>query len=163
MSELRFDKEVILMHLEAADYTEVLQHMGENLAKHQYVKDSFIPAIVEREKEFATGLPTAGVSVAIPHTDAVHVNHKTISIATLKKPVDFVIMGEESETTPVQIVFMLAMDEPHSQLKLLQDLMKIFQEENFLNQLLQTDNASEMQKQLADKLDLPNFKGGEKL
>lgn len=163
MSELRFDKEVILMNLEAADYIEVLQQMGANLAKHQYVKDSFIPAIIKREKEFATGLPTAGVSVAIPHTDAVHVNHKTISIATLKNPVDFVIMGEETETTPVQIVFMLAMDEPHSQLKLLQDLMKIFQEGTFLNQFLQTNNASELQKQVADKLHLHDFKGGEKL
>lgn len=163
MSELYFGEEVILINLEAADFTEVLQKMGANLAKHHYVKDSFIPAIIEREKEFATGLPTASVSVAIPHTDAIHVNQKTISIATLKKPVDFVIMGEDKETTPVQIVFMLAMDEPHSQLKLLQDLMKIFQEGTFLDQLLQTDNAKEIQKQVICKLNLANLKGGEKL
>ncbi|WP_152655411.1 PTS sugar transporter subunit IIA [Oceanobacillus sp. CFH 90083] len=163
MSELRFDEEVILLNLEAADYTEVLQQMGENLVKHHYVKESFIPAIIEREQEFATGLPTAGVSVAIPHTDAVHVNQKTISIATLKNPVDFVIMGEESETTPVQIVFMLAMDEPHSQLKLLQNLMKIFQEDTFLEQLLLSESVTEMLHQAADKLHLHNFKGGEKL
>lgn len=154
MSELCFDEEVILMNLEAVDFTEVLQQMGENLVQHQYVKDSFIPAIIEREQAFATGLPTAGVSVAIPHTDAFHVNQKTISIATLKNPVDFVIMGEERETTPVQIVFMLAMDEPHSQLKLLQDLMKIFQESAFLDQLLQTNHVKEIKKQVADKLNL---------
>ncbi|WP_077601757.1 PTS sugar transporter subunit IIA [Oceanobacillus sojae] len=163
MSEFRFNEEVILMNLEAADYTEVLQQMGENLVKHHYVKDSFIPAIIEREQEFATGLPTAGVSVAIPHTDAVHVNQKTISIATLKNPVDFVIMGEVSETTPVQIVFMLAMDEPHSQLELLQDLMKIFQEGTFLDQLLQTDSVLDMKKQVTEKLNLSDFKGGERL
>ncbi|WP_080872970.1 PTS sugar transporter subunit IIA [Oceanobacillus timonensis] len=163
MSKLRFNEKVILMHLEADDYTEVLQQMGENLVKQHYVKDSFIPAIIEREKEFATGLPTPGVSVAIPHTDAIHVNQRTISVATLKNPVDFVIMGEEKETTPVQIVFMLAMDEPHSQLKLLQDLMKIFQEASFLNQLLQTEDTLEIQKRVADKLNLSTFKGGEKL
>ncbi|MFS0750557.1 PTS sugar transporter subunit IIA [Oceanobacillus sp. 1P07AA] len=161
MSELHFEEDVILLDLDAEKNDEVLKKMGQNLVDLGYVKESFIPAIIEREEEFATGLPTISVSVAIPHTDAKHVNTKTISVGVLKSPVDFVIMGEDSETTPVQIVFMLAMDEPHSQLSLLQDLMKLFQDESFLQQLVVESDASSVKQLITNKLNLYSFKGGE--
>ena len=136
MSELFFNESVILLDVEGDNKEEVLATIGNNLVERGLVKESFVPAIIKREGEFATGLPTAGVSVAIPHTDVEHVNKKTISVAVLKNPVDFVIMGDDSETTPVQLVFMLAMDEAHSQLSLLQKLMQVFQEEDTLKYLV---------------------------
>lgn len=161
MSELHFEEDVILLDLDVEKNEQVLERMGRNLVDLGYVKESFIPAIVEREKEFATGLPTTSVSVAIPHTDSIHVNKKTISIGILKSPVDFVIMGDDSETTPVQIVFMLAMDEAHSQLTLLQDLMKLFQDESFLQQLIVEKDRRNVKQLTENKLNLYSFKGGE--
>jgi PTS system galactitol-specific IIA component len=158
MSELFFDESVILLDVEGDSKEEILEVIAQNLVDKGLVKESFIPAIIKREKEFATGLPTAGVSVAIPHTDVEHVIRKSISVAVLKKPVDFVIMGDDSETTPVQLIFMLAMDEAHSQLLLLQKLMQLFQDEEVLKFLVNQKNKTEIKSILEEKL---NFVEGD--
>lgn len=161
MSELVFDESVILLDIEGSTKEEVLTAMAGNLVDKGHVKESFIHAIIDREGEYATGLPTAGVSVAIPHTDVEHVNRKTISVGVLKNGVDFGVMGDESETTPVKLVFMLAMDEAHSQLSLLQKLMQIFQDEETLKYLVSQTDKIRIKKLLEDKLDFVALKGGE--
>ncbi|MEN2465748.1 PTS sugar transporter subunit IIA [Ornithinibacillus sp. FSL M8-0202] len=162
MGKLVFDESVILLDVEGETKEAVLETVAQNLVDRGLVKTSFIQAILKRESEFATGLPTAGVSVAIPHTDVEHVNEKTISVAVLKNPVDFVIMGDDSETTPVQIVFMLAMDEAHSQLTLLQKLMQVFQDEQTLRTIVSATDKSTIKTLLEEKLELLAFEGGER-
>jgi len=161
MSDLLFDETVILLDVEGDTKEAVLQTISRNLIDLKVVKESFVDAIIQRENEFPTGLPTAGISVAIPHTDVEHVNRKTISVAVLKNPVDFVIMGDDQKTTPVQLVFMLAMDEPHSQLSLLQKLMEIFQDEDTLRFVVKQRNKTDIINRLAEKLELAALKGGE--
>ncbi|PAV31267.1 PTS sugar transporter subunit IIA [Virgibacillus profundi] len=160
MSDIHFNESIILVDLEAKTKEEVLTAMGENLQKLGLVKESFTPAIIAREGEFATGLPTKGVSVAIPHTDVEHVITKTISFAVLKDPVEFGVMGDPEETTPVKVVFMLAMDQAHDQLSLLQRLMQVFQDEDTLNYLANEKEAVKIKNLLAEKLDFA-FEGGE--
>ncbi|WP_010097381.1 PTS sugar transporter subunit IIA [Ornithinibacillus scapharcae] len=162
MGNLVFDESVILLNVKGETKETVLENIARNLVDKGLVKESFISAILKRESEFATGLPTAGVSVAIPHTDVEHVNQATISVAVLEHPVNFVIMGDDSETTPVQLIFMLAMDEAHSQLTLLQKLMKIFQDEQTLSALVKETNKSNIKNLLEEKLDLRAFEGGER-
>ncbi|KHF41405.1 PTS sugar transporter subunit IIA [Halalkalibacter okhensis] len=154
------DETLILKDIEAANAEEAIRLMAGNLFERGIVKESYIEAIVEREKNFATGLPTKGYSVAIPHTDKEHVNEKAISVAILKDPVDFVIMGEDSETTPVKLVFMLAMDESHSQLELLQRLMQIFQDDETLNSLAHAESKKKIKDSLVNLLNF-QLKGGE--
>ncbi|MFC7321752.1 PTS sugar transporter subunit IIA [Halobacillus campisalis] len=153
MNEVYFDESVILPDIHSATKEEVLTEMSQNLVDKNLVKESFIKAIIEREKEFATGLPTAGFSVAIPHTDIEHVNRKTISVGILKEPVDFGVMGDESETTPVRIVFLLAMNESHSQLSLLQKLMQLFQNEETLRYLVEEKSQKNIKEFIEEKLD----------
>lgn len=160
MSELFFDESIILLDVEGNTKEEVLETIAQNLVDKGLVKESFLPAIIKREGKYATGLPTAGVSVAIPHTDVEHVNRKTVSVAVLKKPVDFVIMGDDSETTPVQLVFMLAMDEAHSQLSLLQKLMEVFQDEEVLKYLVSQKDKTNIKNLLEEKLGFAVLGGG---
>ncbi|WP_188454886.1 PTS sugar transporter subunit IIA [Virgibacillus oceani] len=160
MSTIYFDESIILLDVEAKTREDVLHVMGGNLAKKGLVKMSFIDAIIARETEFATGLPTTGVSVAIPHTDVEHVNQKTISVAVLKDTVEFGVMGDPDETTPVKIVFMLAMDQAHDQLALLQRLMKVFQNAAALNYLANEKSKTNIKNLLAEKLDFA-LEGGE--
>ncbi|WP_252315822.1 PTS sugar transporter subunit IIA [Sinobaca sp. H24] len=153
MTKLFFDESVILLEVIGETKEAVLEEMGRNLIQKGLVKDSFVDALIAREKEFATGLPTAGVAVAIPHTDVEHVNTKTISVGVLKKPVAFGIMGEEEETVGVELVFMLAMDETHSQLTLLQKLMEIFQNEETLKYLMNETNATRIKETIEQQID----------
>ena len=154
------DETLILKDIEVTSAEEAIRLMAGNLFNKGLVKESYIEAIVEREKSFATGVPTKGYSVAIPHTDKEHVNEKAISVAVLKNPVDFVIMGEEKETTPVKLIFMLAMNESHSQLELLQRLMKIFQDDEILNRLAHEESKSTIKDLLLNQLHF-QLKGGE--
>jgi PTS system galactitol-specific IIA component len=153
MRDIFFDESIILLDLEADSKEEVLKIMSDSLAEKGLIKDSYLEAVIAREEEFATGLPTGGVSVAIPHTDVEHVNRKTISIGVLKKPVAFGVMGDPEETVDVELVFMLAMDKADSQLSLLQSLMQIFQDENTLRYLVNEKDKSKIVSLLEDKLD----------
>ncbi|SFQ32478.1 PTS sugar transporter subunit IIA [Salibacterium halotolerans] len=160
MSDLYIDETLILNDLHAADADEALRTMALNLYDHGLVKESYIQAVINREQEFATGLPTKGPAVAIPHTNKEHVHQKTLSIGVLATPVPFGIMGEESETVPVELVFMLAMDDEHSQLSMLQQLMAIFQDEQQLSFFKNTNDKTKQKEALIDALSLSR-QGGE--
>ncbi len=161
MNELYLNESIILLDLEGNTKEEILTSMASNLQNLGLVKETFKDAVIAREKEYATGLPTMGVSVAIPHTDPEHVIKKAISVAVLKETVDFGVMGgDESETTPVKLVFMMAMDEADSQLGLLQKLMQIFQDEEVLLSLANEKNESKIIELLVNKLELSPEGGG---
>ncbi|MBW4081420.1 PTS sugar transporter subunit IIA [Paenibacillus sp. S150] len=153
------DESFILIGVEGECREDILARMAGNLVEHGVVKESYVAAIIERERAYPTGLPTKACSVAIPHTDIEHVNRKAISIGVLKQPVDFVIMGEEEETTPVELVFMLAMDQKHSQLKLLTRLMMIIQNEELLTALSQETSRANIKEIMNAKLQ-PETQGG---
>lgn len=160
MSDMFLDSSIILLDVEEETKEAVLQTMASNLKAKNLVKDTYLDAVIKREQEFATGLPTAGYSVAIPHTDVEHVNQKTLSVAVLKEPVDFGVMGDPVETTPVKIVFLLAMDEANTQLSLLQRLMQIFQDEETLKFLTNERDKEKIVDLLVDKLGISS-EGGE--
>ncbi|RSL34047.1 PTS sugar transporter subunit IIA [Salibacterium salarium] len=160
MSELYLDETLIVDNVEKSTKEGVLRSLATNLYEQGLVKETYIQAIIDREEQYATGLPTKGSSVAIPHTDKEHVKQKSLTIGILDNPVDFGIMGEEQETTPVDIVFMLAMDDEHSQLSMLQRLMKIFQDEDQLLFLKNTKDKTKVVNALHDKLTL-SCQGGE--
>lgn len=162
MSDLYFDTPVILLDMDGGSKEEVLRTMAQNLVNNGLVKQSFVEAVIQRENEYATGLPTGDIAVAIPHTDVEHVQQKAISVGILKEPVDFIVMGDDTETVPVKIVFMLAMDEAHSQLKLLQQLMQVFQDQSVLNELISTSDEKQIKYIMEEKLDALSLKGGEK-
>lgn len=159
-NNMHINENLILKDIEGNSYEEVLETMARNLCEQEIVKESYINAIIQREQNYATGLPTNGLSVAIPHTDAEHVNKKAISLGILKEPVEFGIMGEDSEKTPVKLVFMLAMDQAHSQLELLQNLMQVFQNEELLNTLAAEESKTTIKELLLNQLKF-DLKGGE--
>lgn len=161
MSDLHLDESTILLDLEGTTKEDILCAMARNLEDKGLVKATFTDAIIAREEEFATGLPIHGISVAIPHTDIDHVNKKAISLAVLKETVEFGVMGDPDETTPVKLVFMLAMDETDSQLDLLTKLMQIFQNEETLQFLASEQDKAKLTELLVSKLHYATEGGGQ--
>jgi len=99
-----------------------------------YVKDTFYDACVAREKEYPTGLPTE-INVAIPHTDAVHVNIPAICMLRLLQPVKFKNMGDPDEEVDAEFVFNMALQHNHDQLPLIQAIIKVAQDAEYLSSL----------------------------
>ena len=67
---------------------------------------TFPDAILERERLYPSGPPMEGHKIAIPHTDAEHVNQSMILFARLAKPLEFASMGDPDEKISIQLISM---------------------------------------------------------
>lgn len=137
------NEELIILNLDVINREKALREIGERLLNQRCVKESFIDAIIEREKDFSTGIQTKSIGVAIPHTDVQHVNKDSIAIGVLDKPVVFQNMGSDDKIE-VSIIFMLAIKKPEQQLTMLQKLVNIFQDEATLDNIYNASSKLEI-------------------
>ncbi len=129
--------EAIIIQLDTTSSTNVIKVLGNRLLNLGYVKDNFISAALEREANMPTGLPLGGdVNAAIPHVDIEYVNQSALALATLKQPVTFYNMVENDQEVPVQLVIMLALDQPKSQIEMLQQVSGILQQPDLIARLM---------------------------
>ena len=89
-------------------------------------------------------MPTKPIGVAIPHTDAEHVNNGAMAIGVLKEPVSFCEMGNLESTVDVSIISMLAISNPDFLIPTLMQLAKTFQDEEFLLNLKSATTKDEV-------------------
>jgi len=136
-------RDLVVNNLEAKSAEDVFKKMSPILLEAGFVEDSFFNGLVNRENKFPTGLLLGKYNVAIPHTDAVHVKKPAIAIATLKNPVKFNCM-DGNGSVDVNIVFTMALNEPHSQIVMLQQLMFLIQNESILENMLQAKDSDEV-------------------
>lgn len=136
--------EVILTDLDAKNADDALDHLSALLFQYGYVRDSFALAVKEREKIYATGLPARSMGVAMPHTDIEHVVRPCVAIATLRYPVTFIAMGSDDEKVEAQVLFMLALNEPHAQLEMLQSIVAIIQNDDLLQAIKSSSSPAEI-------------------
>ena len=125
-------EDLIFFHVKAKDRAELLNSLSDILLHKGYVKTTFARKLLERESKYPTGLPTAGIKVAIPHTDSDQVLKGCILIAILDRPVDFKEMGNGINDVGVQIVFLLAVNDTKNQVGLLKKVMSIMLEESVI-------------------------------
>jgi len=126
------------------DKVEVLQQLAEILIRKGYADRELSTAIIEREREFPTGLELKeGVNVAIPHADAKYVKKSAIVVAKLAKPVKFQHMVDKKEID-VDTIFLLALNDPHSQIQTLQKLASSFEDEKILSRIKFAKNSEEL-------------------
>jgi len=146
-------QELIFVGLEANSWQEVLTKLANKLYQAGYVRESFQQAVLEREAHYPTGLRTAQVPVALPHTEKEHVLTPAVAIALLKQPVNFGEMGTDGQVVPVEIVFMLCIREPDEQVNWLSRLVSTFQLEGFLALLKSSKDPVTCYQHLLDALE----------
>jgi PTS system galactitol-specific IIA component len=146
MSDNRWFNEVnLLSPLDASNKDEAIEKLGTLLLSNGYVKDTFVPAVRAREQEFATGLPTGVVGVAIPHTDAHHVLKQAVAVGILPTPVEFCEMGDpEDKPVDVRLIFMLAVPDKNKVMTVLQQVIAIIQSQDFLTSLVSTSDRAQL-------------------
>lgn len=62
--------------ISATNSDTLIVKMGNMLLTQGFVKESYTKAVQEREKIFPTGLKLKKISVAMPHTDSIHVKNQ---------------------------------------------------------------------------------------
>jgi PTS system galactitol-specific IIA component len=144
-------QEAVVLQHHAADSEDVIRVLGERLRRLGRVKDGFVEATLRREAEMPTGLPLGGdINAAIPHVDIEYVNTPALALATLTSPVVFHNMVEPDEDVPVRLVIMLALDQPKSQIEMLQQVSAVLQQPDLVAQLVAATSVSEALALLSD-------------
>ncbi len=148
--------DLILESLDAASRMDALTQMAEYLRRRGYVKESFAEAILAREQAHPSGLPMEGHKIAIPHTDAEHVEQSAILFARLIKPVQFQCMGEPDLTIDVQLISMFALKEAKQIGDLLGALITLYQDSEALDRILNAPDAVTIYRELKTGVALVN-------
>ena len=123
--ELWYFEENLLMPLQADTKEEALTQLGTLLLNNGYVKESFIPAILAREAEYAQAyLPVKSALQFLTLMQSMLM--QAVAVGILEKPVQFCIMGDPDNTpTDVNIILMLAVPDKDKVMVMLQQLMEI--------------------------------------
>lgn len=135
---------LIFLNLSADDNSEVLKIMGDAMISEGYAIEGFTEALLEREKDYPTGLDVDGIGVAIPHTDAEYVKKEGISIAVLDHPIEFDAMGEDDCIIPVKIVIMFTVAGKEKHIDRLLQILDLIKDEKILHGLLESKNKEDV-------------------
>ena len=138
------DPGLIFCGLKAKDSEDAIRQLGQALYEKGLVRETFVEAVLEREKEMPTGLPLDEMNAAIPHADIEHVIEPALAIATLDKPVPFRVMVNPNETVDVTLIFLLALNKPHDQIEMLQKVAMVLQDSDLLRDLKRANSAAEI-------------------
>mgnify|MGYP001271694443 FL=1 len=137
--------QAILLQQEAASATEIITALGGKLRDLGLVKDEFVEATLAREASMPTGLPLMGdVNAALPHVDIEYVNQPGLGLATLRTPVVFKNMVSPEEDVPVRLVIMLALDQPKSQVEMLQQIAGLLQQPEVIVELMDAQTPEQV-------------------
>ncbi|MGT2958143.1 PTS fructose transporter subunit IIA [Streptococcus bovimastitidis] len=144
MVEQLVREDLLNLYLKANDKSHLLELLSDDLFEKGYVLDSFKEAIIKREGDFPTGLQLEEVAVAIPHTYSEHVKKPFLYINKLEETIPFIQMGTDDEIVQVSYVIVLGITEPHKQTGLLVELMEIFGDSEFLDQLQEAKSEEDL-------------------
>ena len=141
-----FNEKIIKMNVTAKDSTDVIKQLGNILEQNNYINNSYIDSVLEREKSFPTGLALSKAGIAIPHASPdSNVFKNGIAAAHLTKPVKFFRMEDPDSQVDVDMVFMLALS-GNEHLDILKKLFVAFQNEDLVESLKNsTDKQSFLQ------------------
>ena len=147
-SELYLEKDLVFRDLEFTDNMEALKFLSSKLYEKGYVKEGYQEAILEREKEYPTALPSVDIKIAIPHANHTLVNKAALAIGILKSPVEFSSMEDPDIKLNVQIIIMLALSEPHGHIEMLQKIVKLIKNPEILGAIINASSIEEVMNEL---------------
>ncbi|MGM0219167.1 PTS sugar transporter subunit IIA [Enterococcus sp. AZ126] len=123
---------------------ELFEDVYQSTFKQGLVREDFLQRVQAREEEYPTGIQLETIGAAIPHTDSECVLHEFVAIITNKKPIEFQRMDDKNQTTQAKIIFLLGLNQPHTQLSMLQTLMGLMQNQTHLDRLLNSTEKKEV-------------------
>lgn len=109
--------------------------IADELLDKGYVKSEFYEKIVEREKNYPTGMDISVIDknlphIAIPHTESEYVNETMIVPIKLNNAVEFNNMINPEEVLDVTFLFMILNDQKESQSSILAAIMDFLNNSN---------------------------------
>jgi len=138
------DEELIFLNKKFDDNKCFFKFVEEKASELGYVNTDYAEALNKRELEYPTGLQLKNKGVAIPHTDSKYIKKEFIALTTFETPLDFKSMEDADKTVEVNFSFVLGIKDSTKQLEILQKIIKIIQDDNFINTIIQAENRTEI-------------------
>ncbi len=144
------NKDLMFAGLDAKSDIEVLEFLADAAVKAGIADDNFKPALIEREKNAPTAL-NMNIPIAVPH---IHTGCKKnfISVATLKSSVPFGNLADLSNKLPVQIVFLIGIENLSVQSRILRHVCNSFQISELLAEYLKVDSSEALLEKIQNSL-----------
>lgn len=139
-----FSEKLVAIGLKATSRERAIEALAKVMLENDCVAESFLNAVLEREKIFPTGLATASFGVALPHTDCEHVKRTSIAVGVLANPVEFHAMDDPDATVEVKLIFLMAIRESEALIDILQKLAEVFQTPDVLDQISAASSPSQV-------------------
>lgn len=139
-----FNQRLCFFHQKVESQDQLFKMMTDKMLEAGCVKENYYDGISNREKEYPTGLLVNQTGFAIPHTDSERVNKSQICFLSLDEPIEFEDMVDKSHKISVELVFMLAMAQPHEQVNTLQNLIALFQDDEKVAKLKECNTEEEL-------------------
>jgi PTS system galactitol-specific IIA component len=146
MEGINLKKEFVLINHESKTFEQTIHDICQPLIQDQAIKNEYFDAVIKRESEWPTGLPTEPFGVAIPHADGENLVLKpSLAIAILKEPIDVDEAGSEADRkVKAQIIFLIAMKSVEGQLNILKKLNLIFLQKDYLEKIRYSKSSQEV-------------------
>lgn len=148
------DEDLIVLDADVNTDKESIDLAGILFLKKGYVLEGYAEAAKNREVNFPTGLDTGNIAIAIPHTDPEFATHTAVGCIIPRKPVPFTAMGTEDTILNCEIIFPIIVNKEKDQVKMLKELMYIFNSSEALEKI--RDAASK--EEVLEVLDVLNEK-----
>lgn len=145
------NEDLILLHQNFENAQGAISTLSILAKKQGLVDETYLPAILEREENFPTGLELP-VNIAIPHIDT-GVKRSFVSIATLDKPVTFLNMDLSGDTLETKIIFVFGILNPKDQLEILKRFARSFAQKDKIQALADANFKKELMESLNVLLD----------
>lgn len=143
---MKLNSACIQLNVEASDWQDAIVKACRPLIEQGYVLPGYPRDVIAREMQWATGLPTEPFGVAIPHAlTPDNVVTAQVAACRLAAPVKFRQSGGTpgEDDVDCEVVFILALKDPQSQLQLLQKLMVAISDEDLLTALRNAESPRE--------------------
>ncbi len=125
------------------DAEEALKKISEMLFEKGFVSKGFAHALIEREREYPTGLEVPGyVTVALPHVHIKYTLKPVLLIGLLERPLEFRKMDSPFEKIMAEAIVLLALKNLEKSSTLLKKITSLFSQKYFVTAIRSKDLAA---------------------
>lgn len=141
-------EELINFDVEVKNAEEAILYNSNLLYEKGFVDEGYAQKVIDREKEFPTGLISTGRGIAIPHTNTVLVKKPALCILIPNNLLKFKMMGTTDEWIEVSIVIQILIKDSKEQMSMLKKLMTLMKKPELLDQIYYCKDKSSIAEML---------------
>lgn len=145
MENKMFYSELIDLSIDVNSELQLFDLIGSRVIDSKFAKLGYISSLEKREISYPTGLKFENISLALPHVDSAYIDKPFIYIARTKHPLSLKQMGDSIDMEASNFLF-LGIKDSRKQPELLAKIMNAFQDKEFANKFLCTNNETVMYK-----------------